>query len=93
MHPRRHEVFRDVGSHRHEPEDDEFIELKEFLLKKDAAILLCSDGLSKIVPQGDLADLLARPETPAEHLVSAALERRADDNVTAVAIEVLPNAA
>jgi hypothetical protein len=30
---------------------------------------------------------------PAEHLVSAALQRRADDNVTAVAIEVLPPAA
>jgi protein phosphatase/serine/threonine-protein phosphatase Stp1 len=55
--------------------------------------LLCSDGLSKTVPQGDLADLLARMETPAEHLISAALERRVDDNVTAVAVEVLPNVA
>jgi serine/threonine protein phosphatase PrpC len=32
-------------------------------------------------------------ETPAEHLISAALERRVDDNVTAVAVEVLPNVA
>jgi len=62
-------------------------------LFRNDCLIMCSDGLSKTVPQGDLADLLARAETPAEQLVSAALERRADDNVTAVAIEVLPTAA
>src|SRR5271170_3164283 len=41
QHPRRHEVFRDVGSRRRTPDDDEFVEMKEFLFKPDAAILLC----------------------------------------------------
>ena len=37
-HPRRHEVFRDVGSRRREPDEEDFIEVKEFLFKPDAAI-------------------------------------------------------
>jgi protein phosphatase/serine/threonine-protein phosphatase Stp1 len=88
-HPRANIITRAIGA------DSEPLDLDKVSdgLQPGDRFLLCSDGLSKIVPQGDLADLLARPEMPAEHLVSAALERRADDNVTAVAIEVLPNAA
>jgi protein phosphatase/serine/threonine-protein phosphatase Stp1 len=85
-HPRANIITRAVGAVG-EPLDLDKISDR---LQPGDRFLLCSDGLSKIVPQGDLADLLARTETPAEHLVSAALERRADDNVTAVAIEVLP---
>jgi len=88
MHPRRHEVFRDVGSHRHEPEDEEFIELKEFLLKKDAAILLCSDGLSDQVTSGEIGSIVecydGDPEKTARELVEAANRAGGSDNVTAV---------
>jgi serine/threonine protein phosphatase PrpC len=87
-HPRRHEIFRDVGSHRHEPEDEEFIELKEFLLKKDAAILLCSDGLSDQVTSGEIGSIIecydGDPEKTARELVEAANRAGGSDNVTAI---------
>jgi serine/threonine protein phosphatase PrpC len=88
-HPRANIITRAIGA------DSEPLDLDKVSdrLQPGDRFLLCSDGLSKTVPQGDLADLLARAETPAEHLVSAALTRHVDDNVTAVAIEVLPSAA
>ena len=53
-------------------------------------IQLCSNGLFKTVPEGDLSGLTdAGGDTLAEHLVAAALERETDDNVTAVTVEVL----
>jgi serine/threonine protein phosphatase PrpC len=88
MHPRRHEVFRDVGSHRHEPEEEEFIELKEFLLKKDAAILLCSDGLSDQVTSAEIGSIVecydGDPEKTARELVEVANRAGGSDNVTAI---------
>ena len=45
-HPRRNEVFRDVGSFPHQPNDPRFIETKQIAFPPDAALLLCSDGLS-----------------------------------------------
>jgi protein phosphatase/serine/threonine-protein phosphatase Stp1 len=54
--------------------------------------LLCSDGLCKIVPEAEMAELLALPdgERPSERLVASALAHHSRDNVTAVAVEVLP---
>ncbi len=48
-HPRRSEVFRDVGSAFHEPDDPDFIELVDATFEPDAALLLCSDGLSDMI--------------------------------------------
>ncbi len=67
QHPRRHEVFRDVGSRRREPDDAEFVEMKEFLFKPDAAILLCSDGLSDLVTSAEMCEIIERYDgDPAE---------------------------
>ena len=46
QHPRRNEVFRDVGAALHEPEDEQFIEIRTFAFPADGALLLCSDGLA-----------------------------------------------
>ncbi len=59
-HPRRHEVFRDVGSRRREPDEEDFIEVKEFLFKPDAAILLCSDGLSDQLTSTEMLEVIER---------------------------------
>ena len=50
--------------------------------------LLCSDGLSKVVPETEIAALLteASAEAVVEGLLAAALARGARDNVTAVAV-------
>jgi serine/threonine protein phosphatase PrpC len=53
--------------------------------------LLCSDGLVKTLPEPELARILAAAEDdlPVERLLRAALDRQADDNVTAVSVELL----
>ena len=87
-HPRRHEVFRNVGSRRHEPDDSDFIEIKEFLWKPDAAMLLCSDGLSDSLTSAQMLEILDRYDGDAERvasdLVKAANEMGGMDNITAV---------
>jgi PPM family protein phosphatase len=87
-HPRRHEVFRDVGSRRREPDEEDFIELKEFLFKPDAAILLCSDGLSDLLTSAEMLDVIERydgdPAQVAHELVEAANLAGGNDNITAI---------
>ena len=51
--------------------------------------MLCSDGLCKTVPEAEMAELLTR-ERPTDRLIAAALAHQGRDNVTAVAVEVLP---
>ena len=87
-HPRRHEVFRNVGSHRRAADEEEFIEIKEFLMKPDAAFLLCSDGLSDQVASREILDLIERydgnSDAVARELVDAANRAGGRDNVTAI---------
>ena len=87
-HPRRNEVFRDVGSRRREAGDEDFIEMKEFLFKPDAAILLCSDGLSDLVPTAGIRDIVecydGDPEKVSRDLVDAANQAGGTDNITAL---------
>ena len=87
-HPRRHEVFRDVGSMRRQADEEDFIEMKEFLFKPDAAILLCSDGLSDQVTSEAMNELIERydgdPDAVARSLVDAANRAGGSDNVTAI---------
>jgi serine/threonine protein phosphatase PrpC len=87
-HPRRHEVFRDVGSRRREPDEEDFIEVKEFLFKPDAAILLCSDGLSDLITSAEMLQVMERyngdPTQVARELVEAANVAGGNDNITAI---------
>src|ERR1700733_1299348 len=98
-HPRRHEVFRDVGSRRRDPDEEDFIEVKEFLFKPDAAILLCSDGLSDLLTSTEMLDVIERyngnPAQVAHELVEAANMAGGSDNITAIFVagsEFLGNA-
>lgn len=53
--------------------------------------LLCSDGLSGVVPVGVLQDVLESHQDPgdvAEHLVSLALEDGGPDNITVIVVDV-----
>ena len=89
-HPRRHEVFRDVGSRRREPDEEDFIEFKEFLFKPDAAILLCSDGLSDLLTSTEILEVIERyngdPTEVAQGLVEAANLAGGTDNISAILV-------
>jgi serine/threonine protein phosphatase PrpC len=88
LHPRRHEVFRDVGSRPRTLDDDEFVEMKEFLFKPDAAILLCSDGLSDLITSAQMMEIIEHYDGDAEQvareLVEAANQAGGKDNITAI---------
>lgn len=88
LHPRRNEVFRDVGTRPHAPGDDGFIEIRRCDFKPEAAFLLCSDGLTDVLPSGAIRDIVARyqgdPAQVAGELVKTANEAGGRDNITAL---------
>jgi serine/threonine protein phosphatase PrpC len=90
-HPRRSEVFRDVGSAFHEPDDPDFIELIESSFEPDTAILICSDGLSDMIPSAAIRRAVEQhagdPDLVVKTLIDAANEAGGKDNITVVYVE------
>ena len=90
-HPRRNEVYRDVGSEPHQPDDPEFVDLDTIPFEDDAALLLCSDGLSDLVRSSAIAEIVTRfagdPARVVQALIEAANDAGGKDNVTAVYVE------
>jgi serine/threonine-protein phosphatase Stp1 len=83
-HPQANVITRAVGA------DIDLLELDKRTgqLQAGDRLLLCSDGLSKTVPEELLAELLSGDDdTAAERLVTAALMAKVTDNVTAVTID------
>jgi len=90
VHPRRNEVFRDVGSRPHEPYDEEFIQTKTFPLHPEAALLLCSDGLSDVLTSSEISAIVEQYDGDAakvaQMLVDAANDAGGKDNVSVVLV-------
>ena len=90
-HPRRNEVYRDVGSERHDRRDRDFIDVDEGAFEADAALLLCSDGLTDLVDSASIAHTVSRwagdPEAVVRELIAAANAAGGKDNVTVVYVE------
>lgn len=90
-HARRNEVYRDVGASPHEPDDDQFVEIVEAPFEDDAALLICSDGLTDQVPSAAIRRTLdahaGQPSQAIESLIRAANEAGGKDNVTVVVVE------
>src|SRR5580658_41365 len=86
-HPRANVITRAVGADIGELVLDEV----SGLVRRGDRFLLCSDGLCKIVPSRQMADLLRSDDglPPPEALIDAALALNAADTVTAATIEVL----
>lgn len=87
-HPRRNEVFRDVGSRLRDARGDDFIEIRQVPFRPDAAFLLCSDGLSDAVPSSRISAIVETydgdPEGVAQRLVDAANLAGGRDNISVV---------
>jgi serine/threonine protein phosphatase PrpC len=90
-HPRRNEVYRDVGSEPHQPDDHEFVDVQQIAFEPDAALLLCSDGLSDLVHSASIVKVVRRfagdPDAVVRALVASANEAGGKDNITAVYLE------
>jgi len=90
-HPRRNEVYRDVGSDLHEPEDPDFIDVHEIPFEPDAALLLCSDGLTDLIDSSSIHKIVDRlagqPHQVVNALIEAANEAGGKDNVSVVYVE------
>jgi hypothetical protein len=82
-----------VGSAPHEPGDEDFIELVACGFEDDAAILLCSDGLSDMLTAIEIQRIVrlhaGDPGAVVEALVTAANAAGGKDNVTVVYAEGL----
>ncbi len=86
FHPRRNEVFRDVGSRPRVAGSENFIEIRRCRFRPDAALLLCSDGLSDQLTATRIREIVFRyhgdAAEVARELVEAANEAGGKDNVT-----------
>jgi serine/threonine protein phosphatase PrpC len=89
-HPRRNEIFRDVGSSERDPEDLTFIEIVTFPMPEDGALVLCSDGLTDLVTAEQIRGALERyaPDYDAAitALIDAANALGGKDNITVVVV-------
>jgi PPM family protein phosphatase len=90
VHPRRNEVFRDVGSCPRSADDPGFIEVRQCRFAPDAAILLCSDGLTDHLTSRRIREIADRysgdAAQTARNLVDAANQAGGRDNITALFI-------
>jgi len=90
-HPRRNEVYRDVGSEEHAPDDPNFIEVLHIPFEPDCALLLCSDGLSDQVASAEILRTVlenaGHPYGAVHELIDAANRAGGKDNVTVLIVE------
>ena len=91
-HPQKNLITRALGA-------DEDVDVDSTVLPVDAGdrVLLCSDGLSDMVSEARISEILLEspddPERAARGLLSAALEAGGNDNITVVVVDVKEQAA
>ncbi len=86
-HPRANVITRAVGAG-----DELVLDLNIFELQHGDLLLLCSDGLYKELEDSEIAAFMAKSVSPArivQDLIGTCLERKAQDNVTVVVVQVV----
>jgi serine/threonine protein phosphatase PrpC len=87
-HPRRNEVFRDLGSREHSVDDQDFVEIKSFRFQDRSALLLCTDGLSDSLTSTEIGAIVdtydGDSNAVAQTLVEAAKQAGGTDNISVV---------
>lgn len=83
-HPQANIVTRAVGA-----TDELELDMRHEPVLPDDLFLLCSDGLTKMLTDGEIEEILGRVAAPeaAQALTDLALERGAVDNVTSVTVQ------
>lgn len=90
-HPRRNEIYRDVGSTFRRPGDDDFVEVFEEELLPGDSLLICSDGLTDQVPLREIRRIVGshpgRPDEAIDLLIERSNAAGGKDNVSVVLVE------
>lgn len=96
QHPHRNQILREVGSAPHRLDDEDFMDYgREDLLPGDM-LLLCSDGLTDMITQNQVATLLSTGQSmtnKVKNLIALANEMGGHDNITVVLLKQLVNEA
>lgn len=86
-HPQKNLITRALGA-----DEDVEVDTTRIPVEKGDRILLCSDGLSDMVSESRISQVLSEPsqdpEAPARQLLSEALEAGGTDNITLVLVDV-----
>lgn len=91
-HKRRHVLTQNIGIHPHELEIEPAFS-RPLPLEAGDLLLLCSDGLTDMVDDDGISQILGTGKNPAklaEELTQLALQQGGKDNVTVMVIRVLP---
>jgi serine/threonine protein phosphatase PrpC len=80
-HPQANRITRAIGAM-----PGLFVDVEIFALESDDIFVLCSDGLYKELTDAEIGKTLNGNEQSVDALINLALERRARDNVTAIAV-------
>lgn len=86
VHPNRSVITRALGN-----EVDTIPDLYEINVESGDRLMLCSDGLTSMVEDGDIAEIMTRqadPQRCASSLVNAAIAAGGADNVTVIVADV-----
>ncbi|MFV0275603.1 MAG: PP2C family protein-serine/threonine phosphatase [Parahaliea sp.] len=86
-HPQKHLITQALGSRQHTPR----IDSKRGQLHPSSVLLLCSDGVSGVIPEPELIDILSGNDSAtilARTLVDTALAAGSDDNASCIVIRL-----
>ena len=84
-HPKKHLITRAVGV-----DENIMVDYNEADLEKGDRVLICSDGLSNLVNEEEIAAIVKKNNTPTDavdKLIELANERGGNDNITVVIME------
>jgi len=86
-HPQKNLITRALGA-----EEEVDVDTTVLPIEASDRILLCSDGLSDMVSEAEISEILAdspeNPEKAARGLLSAALDAGGNDNITVIVVDV-----
>lgn len=83
VHPMKNVLLQAVGV-----VEDVFVDAANFSVEHGDKFLLCTDGLTNMVEDADIAKILQTASNPADELIDAALTAGGKDNVTVIVVGV-----
>ena len=85
-HPQRNILTRAIGI-----QDQAEVDLNEFFLEANDILLLCSDGLSSVLSDSEIHDIIKASisvEQAGSRLVNGAAQKGGHDNITAIIVSI-----